>query len=92
MTEAEDRFQQLRRRFIDRSAGDLDVLRSQSDREELRMIVHRLAGAAGTFGYAEISADAGLVDDALVEGRDPEPEIMDRLIASIEALIETRDV
>jgi HPt (histidine-containing phosphotransfer) domain-containing protein len=92
MSEYDERFQQLRRRFIDRSADDLNVLRGERNRETLRPVVHRLAGAAGTFGYTELSADAGLVDDALVEGRDPEPEIMDRLIASLEALIETRDL
>jgi HPt (histidine-containing phosphotransfer) domain-containing protein len=92
VSEYDDRFQQLRRRFVDRSAGDLAVLKSETDPSVLRPVVHRLAGAAGTFGFPELSADAGHVDDALVEGKEPEPEILDRLIAGLEALIETRDL
>lgn len=90
MSDAGDRFQALRERFLDRSAGDLDTLRHERDPAALRLVVHRLAGAAGTFGYPDISRDAGEVDDALVEGKDPPEDVLARLISGLEALIDLR--
>ncbi|MBS0294788.1 MAG: Hpt domain-containing protein [Proteobacteria bacterium] len=68
----DERLQALKQRFLARSAGDLQVIaRALADpasvgRDDLRQVVHRLAGAAGTFGYAELSRIAGEADDALV--------------------------
>jgi len=88
---ADDRFQALRERFLDRSAGDVETLKRERDPAALRLIVHRLAGAAGTFGYPDLSRDAGEIDDALVEGNDVPEDALARLIAALEVLIETRD-
>ena len=71
MSEFDDRYQALRRRFVERCREDLAVLESavgeEVEAEALRATVHRLSGAAGTFGYPELSRLAGEVDDALIE-------------------------
>ena len=41
----------LRARFIDRSLQDLDRLRAGVQGEELTLLIHRLAGIAGCFGF-----------------------------------------
>ncbi len=86
MSELDQRFQALRTRFVARSRGDLAALRVETDPVRLRFIVHRLSGAAGVFGFRAISADAGEIDDALIEGRAPPAEVMARLIAALEAI------
>ncbi len=88
MSEFDDRYQALRRRFVERCREDLRHLRTETDPQKLRPVVHRLSGAAGTFGYGEIGADAGELDDALVEGREPPADVLGRLIATLEALTE----
>lgn len=85
MSEFDDRYQALRRRFVERCRLDLAVLEQAAagsvEAEVLRATVHRLSGAAGTFGYPDLSRLAGEVDDALIEhGR-----------ASDEALAELTD-
>lgn len=68
----EARYQNLRQRFLDRCETDLPVLEAAAqepesvDRAELRERVHKLAGAAGTFGFPELSRIAGEADDALM--------------------------
>lgn len=81
-------FRALRGRFLDRCRGDLEVIRSERDPERLRAVVHRLSGAAGTFGFKELSTEAGEVDDLLVEGKTPSAEVMDGLIARLVATID----
>jgi len=41
---------------------------SKTKLAELGRIVHQLAGAAGTFGYAEIGERAIALDDKLIDG------------------------
>lgn len=89
----DDRLQALKDRFLARSAGDLEVIEkaraeAQSvSREDLRQVVHRLAGAAGTFGYAELSRIAGEADDALVLNQaDVSPELT-RLAEALRAVL-----
>jgi HPt (histidine-containing phosphotransfer) domain-containing protein len=66
------RFEALRQRFLARCVEDLVVIKAAieqpqaADREALRTTVHRLAGAAGTFGYGELGRMAGEADDALM--------------------------
>jgi HPt (histidine-containing phosphotransfer) domain-containing protein len=71
MSEFDDRYQALRRRFVERCREDLAVLEAAVAgtvaTEVLRATVHRLSGAAGTFGYPELSRLVGVVDDALIE-------------------------
>ena len=82
-----ERLKQLTQRFIERSRQDLAVIRVERDPAKLRPVVHRLSGAAGTFGYHELSRLAGEVDDVLVEGGTPSEAELARLIAEIERTI-----
>jgi HPt (histidine-containing phosphotransfer) domain-containing protein len=69
---APDPLAALRSRFIARAAEDLMELHGHLDGAPLdavalRFTVHRLAGAAGTFGYAEISEAAGKAEDDILD-------------------------
>jgi HPt (histidine-containing phosphotransfer) domain-containing protein len=71
-----DALQFLRTRFLARARDDLAIidgkLRGEAlPPESLRLLVHRLAGAGGTFGYQAISQAAGDVEDLLLQERDP---------------------
>lgn len=62
----------LRRRFLARSADDLQRLTAHlSGRElgpqDLRLLVHRLAGAAGTFGFPDLGRVARDLDGKMCE-------------------------
>jgi HPt (histidine-containing phosphotransfer) domain-containing protein len=61
----------LKARFVARAKEDLNTLRGDGNAlsaEELRAVVHRLAGSAGLFGFSEISAVAGDIDLHLAQG------------------------
>ncbi len=66
----------LRQRFRVRAGDDLVRFRRlvSGDRtgEELRLLVHNLAGAAGTFGYGPLSAAAMAIDDCYASGAPPD--------------------
>lgn len=73
----------LRDRFRARLAADsadLDVL-SQGDLkgEDLRRLVHNLAGAAGTFGFGPLSRTAMEIDDQMASGLPADAGSLDRL-------------
>lgn len=61
----------LRRKFIERSGGDLLALHGHRSSnalapEDLHLVVHRLAGAAGTFGFEALSSAAEAAEYALL--------------------------
>ena len=67
MTGFGERMTELRARFLDRIAADraaLEAAERASDSPEIRRIAHGLAGAAGIFGFPEISEAASAVDQA----------------------------
>jgi len=81
----------LRARFAARCIGDLTRLQAlaaagRMDGEEARALAHSLAGAGATFGFPEVSAAAGRLDDAYVEGRTPSQAEVLTLIAALEAV------
>jgi HPt (histidine-containing phosphotransfer) domain-containing protein len=80
-----DPLAQLKSRFIARSTDDLASLRghldgARLDAATLRFTVHRLSGAAGTFGYAEVSQAAGLAEDDLLDRPDSADASLRRLV------------
>lgn len=80
----------LRLRFVARAAEDLLKLRGHQDgaalpRKDLHALVHRLAGSAGIFGFAEISKVAGELDDRLLDGGDA--ETLPKLVAALAAVV-----
>jgi HPt (histidine-containing phosphotransfer) domain-containing protein len=73
MSSAADPMEQLRGRFRERLAADRRPLGEASrtgDRDALRSICHRIAGAGGMFGYAGLSARASQIECAVDEGVD----------------------
>lgn len=78
----------LTARFLQRCAADLDQLdRRLNDAPfesaDLDALFHRLAGAAGTFGFAAIGAAAGACDDAFARGEAPDRAAVERLAETI---------
>lgn len=77
----------LRAKFLARVASDLTVLRSnEASFEDRHYVVHRLAGAAGTFGYAAVSALAAQLDEQMLADGAAPPQAFAELIAALEAL------
>lgn len=83
----------LRVRFLERCVGDLATIRSAlrhnapSDDPSLSLIVHRLAGTAGTFGYWEISHLASPIDDLLQSGARPPCSQLEALAEALQAAL-----
>ncbi|GAA0766706.1 hypothetical protein GCM10010203_39330 [Actinomadura yumaensis] len=78
----------LRTRFLDRCVGDLaridrHVARGAWDADELRRLVHSLAGAGAVFGFPAISEAAGDCDDAFAQDRTPDPALIETLAQAI---------
>lgn len=77
-------------RFLARVGDDVDVLRDPTaPAAEVGLVVHRLAGLAGVFGYAEVSRLAAKLDEQLHEsghwgGRD-----MAALVNALDLLLMT---
>jgi HPt (histidine-containing phosphotransfer) domain-containing protein len=87
-----DPLAQLKSRFIARSNDDLVSLRghldgARLDAATLRFTVHRLSGAAGTFGYAEVSQAAGLAEDDLLDRPDQSDIALRRLVEALGKLV-----
>jgi HPt (histidine-containing phosphotransfer) domain-containing protein len=60
----------VRQRFLERSAADLILVCAYPDgvsRAELSFVAHRLAGAAGVFGFPALSDAAAALEMALAE-------------------------
>ncbi|WP_281405629.1 MULTISPECIES: Hpt domain-containing protein [unclassified Mesorhizobium] len=88
-----DPFAPLRQRFLARCADQLAELKAIAGEsaplpgnDSLVRLAHSLAGAAGTFGFAEISARASVLETLLIEQADGASvrAALDALIAEIE--------
>jgi HPt (histidine-containing phosphotransfer) domain-containing protein len=69
---------------LDDDRQKIAQLSDTGDLDELKRIVHGLAGAAGTFGYGELGDIAIELDDAFVAGHAIAPADMARLLATLE--------
>jgi HPt (histidine-containing phosphotransfer) domain-containing protein len=93
LSEIDDALARLRERFIARCEGDLaDLRRWTADPanapDDLVRLVHRIAGAAGTFGFADLSDRAKAAEDALVTGAPGREAELARLIEALQPLTE----
>ena len=93
---AQQKLAALRERFLVRSAGDLKQIEAAianpnaMDHAQVRAVVHRLSGAAGTFGFPTLSEAAGAADDALMGlGGDVDP-MLDRLHKELRRTLKRR--
>ena len=74
----------LRAQFIDRCRTDLARLEAlPEDDDEVTSIVHRLAGAAGSFGFPQVSRIAAEIDLLTSNGIHPSRRRLEDLKASI---------
>ena len=93
-TISNDPFAPLRQRFLARCADQLAELMAASQGGDLHggsldsvvRIAHSLAGAAGTFGFAELSVRASALETLLIEQSDEGAAnaALDALIVEIE--------
>jgi CheY-like chemotaxis protein len=95
----------LRNGFMRRAKSDAELLTSfrsslgddgsSATASQIRKIAHSLAGAAGLYGFDQISSDAAALEDALVaalEGGGTPKEVvhaLDRLVSQMESQWET---
>jgi hypothetical protein len=78
--------------FRGRLVHDRRVLdRHRNDIAHVRVVIHQLAGAAGTFGYAELGDIAIALDDRLADGLPVAPDDIDGLIAALDDALRTSD-
>lgn len=93
MNDFETRMEALRSRFRSR-AGDeatrLNVALTSGDRSELARASHALTGNAGLFGFADLSKQAALVEEAIDtgEGDNRIRMLTQTLIAALRAIAE----
>lgn len=79
----------LRTRFRERcgnAAARLRAFLAGGDEPELEDMIHRLAGSAGLFGYAEVGAMAEALDAGFAEGRRPTSQALSDLADALERL------
>lgn len=87
-----DPLEALRHRFRRRCLDDLHTLRgaladpARAPDSTFATAMHRLSGAAGSFGYRELSRLAAVVDDELAQARTPTPANLERLERELEAV------
>ncbi|MBI1686844.1 Hpt domain-containing protein [Caulobacter hibisci] len=77
----------LRAKFLARVTEDLARLRApETSTKDRHFVVHRLAGSAGIFGYAQVTDLARDLDDLLLDQGHAPPEAFAPLIAALEGL------
>jgi len=81
----------LRDRFrarLDADRAQLVILsRGDPRSEDLRRLVHNLAGAAGTFGFGPLSKAAIEIDDQMASGSPADVDSLDRLISRLDEAV-----
>jgi HPt (histidine-containing phosphotransfer) domain-containing protein len=94
-TGAAERFQKLQQKFVERCKNELAVLidiagkatLDLESRSHLARLAHSLAGAGGTFGFAEISTAASDLEEVLTaDGPADETQVRPALQALIAAV------
>ncbi|RYD68473.1 MAG: Hpt domain-containing protein [Sphingomonadales bacterium] len=71
MTDFAERFELLRRRFVERAGEDADAIESAAratDWTVVRDIAHSLSGRAGMFGFPALSDAARMIETAVDRG------------------------
>lgn len=82
---AADPLEALRLRFRTRCSADLEAVRvvlaepARLPDNTFATAMHRLSGAAGSFGYGELSRLAAIVDDELTQAQTPTLANLQRL-------------
>lgn len=81
----------LREQFLERCRSDfVQLSRCRADSEAFASLVHRLAGAAGSFGFPQVSAAAGVVDLRIRNREEPTSAEFEGLMEALENAIDRR--
>lgn len=89
---SDDALLDLHRRFRLRCGQDLVALRAARQSLDglashaFRVMVHQLSGAAGSFGYGELSRVAAVIDEDLLQENPPRDIDLDRLQTALETM------
>ena len=87
-----DPISQLRADFVRRCRGDLKRLALASpDDDDFASITHRLAGAAGSFGFSSLSEAAAAVDHSIRSGEQPATNGVDLLMCELARVADIPD-
>lgn len=79
-----DPLSRLRADFLERCRDDRRRLAASSlDDEGIASITHRLAGAAGSFGFPELSEAAAAVEHSIRSGEQPATAQVDALMREL---------
>jgi|CXWL01.1.fsa_nt_gi PAS domain S-box-containing protein len=74
---------ELQRRFIERSRADLALILARDSETDLKGVVHRAAGTAGSLGYGALSEAALALDLKLSEGQRLSDEDWNQFISAL---------
>lgn len=69
---------------LDEDVGAMRTALAERDLDRLSTLAHRLKGAAGSYGFPEITRQAALLEAALRGGRTPDEVACE--LASLEAI------
>lgn len=87
-----DPISRLRADFVKRCRDDLERLAQASpDDEVFASITHRLAGAAGSFGFPALSEAAAAVDHSIRSGEQPATNGVDLLMCELARVADIPD-
>lgn len=78
-------FRQIQRDFVAGLPRRLQQIRAASDTQELQMALHRLAGAAGGYGFDEL----GLLARAAMQAADAPQPAQDQALQALQACADT---
>lgn len=74
---------ELRQRFIERSRADLDLVLARHSHNDLRSVVHRAAGTAGSLGFDALGLAALALDQKFSEGERVDDEDLAPFISAL---------
>jgi HPt (histidine-containing phosphotransfer) domain-containing protein len=88
VTSPEQALDALRQQFVRRTRDDLHVLErhrlgERLTPQQLHLMVHRLAGAGGTFGFPDVSTRAADLETELLDGGDAIGFRLDDLLSAL---------
>jgi HPt (histidine-containing phosphotransfer) domain-containing protein len=73
---------------IPAKVADLQALLARGAWDELRRAAHKLRGSSGTYGFAELSAAAANIEEALIEAAGaPGPDVQARVGELVKATV-----
>jgi HPt (histidine-containing phosphotransfer) domain-containing protein len=89
---ADPELDELVRLYLDRlpaNARELAALLEAHDLEGIRRLAHQLRGCSAGFGFHEVGAAAGALEDGLRHDQDPSDRLLAQAARGVRRLVET---